>query len=151
MAKWFECKFKFSREDESGGYKSITETYLVDAVSFTEAESRVYSEVASNLRDFLLLKIAPYPIHDMVISDQGAKFYKCKVVMLTVDEKSGREKKVNQFVLVNADCIDKANEVIDDLYSTALSNFTSVSISETNIVEVLPYTENTNETQTTNN
>lgn len=138
MATWFECRFKFNREDEQGGYKSVTETFLIDAVSFTEAETRVYSEVASNLRDFKLLKIAHYKVDDISI-DTNRTWYKCKVAMTTIDEKSGKEKKVKQIVLANAGSIEEASSIVNDIFSTALSNFTSVAISETNIVEVLHY------------
>ncbi len=141
MATYFECRYKFNREDEQGGFKSTIETVLLDAISFSEAETRLYAEVASNLRDFKLTKVAPYTLHDLVFNENADKWYKCKVAMLTVDEKSGKEKKVKQIVLVAANDIQGANESINDLFSTCLSNFTSVEIKETNIVDVMPYVE----------
>jgi len=139
MANWFECKYKFNKEDSQVGFKSTTETVLMDAVSWSEAETRVYAELASNLRDFKLMKVGEYKVQDIVFNEEAEKWYRCKVSMVTVDEKSGREKKVKQIVLVAANDIKAANESINDLFSTALSNFTSVEIKETNIVEVMPY------------
>ena len=45
MANWFECKARFDKMMENGSLKKVTEPYMVDALSFTEAEARIIDEL----------------------------------------------------------------------------------------------------------
>ena len=45
MHNWFECKVSYEKMMENGMQKKVTEPYLVDALSFTEAESRIIEEI----------------------------------------------------------------------------------------------------------
>lgn len=141
MATWFECRFKYNQENEKGGVTSVSECYLVDAVSFTDAEARVYNEIGSNYREFALLKVAKYPLHDLVHNEGSDKWYKCKVAIITLDEKSGKERKQKQTIIASADNIKQAYESVDALFGGSISDYEIMDIVSTNITEILPYVE----------
>lgn len=141
MATWFECKFKYNRENQDGGYTTVTEVYLVDAVSFTDAESRVYQEIGSNYRDFVLLKVAKYPFQELIHNESGFTWYKCKVSMTSLDEKSGKEKKLRQTIMVNGNNLREAYDSVEELFADSISDYQILDIVTTNIVEILPYIE----------
>jgi hypothetical protein len=141
MASWYECKFKYNRENQDGGFTTISETYLVDAVSFTEAETRIYGEIGANYRDFLLLKVAKYPVHELIPNEEGEKWYKSKVALITFDEKSEKEKKQKQTVVVNANSVKEAYERIEEAFRGSTSDYEILDIVTTAILEVLPFAE----------
>ncbi|MBO9703421.1 MAG: DUF4494 domain-containing protein [Sporocytophaga sp.] len=141
MATWFECKFKYNREDQNGGFTTVTEVYLIDAVSFTDAEARVYDEIGSNFREFVLLTVSKYRVHELVINEEGLTWYKCKVAITSLDEKAGKEKKLKQMILVNGNNVREAYDRVEDLFSDSTSDYQILEIITTNIVEILPYHE----------
>jgi hypothetical protein len=141
MATWYECKFKYNREDQNGGFVTVTEVYLVDAVSFTDAETRVYQEVGSNYQEFVLLSVSKYKLHELVFKEEGLTWYKCKVGLTTLDEKSGKERKTKQTIVVTGNTVKEAYDVVEDLFSDSVSDYEILDIVTTAIVEVLPYYE----------
>jgi hypothetical protein len=141
MASWYECKFKYNRENQEGGFTTVSETYLVDAVSFTEAETRVYGEIGANYVDFVLLKVAKYPVHELIQDEEGEKWYKCKVALITYDEKSEKEKKQKQTVIVNGNSVREAYERIEVAFKGSTSDYEILDIVTTGIIEVMPFVE----------
>lgn len=141
MASWYECKFKYNRENQDGGFTTISETYLVDAVSFTEAESRIYQEIGANYREFVLVKVAKYPVHELIPAEEGEKWYKCKVALVSFDEKSEKEKKVKQTVIVRANTVKEAYEIIETAFRGSTSDYVILDIVTTVITEVLHFVE----------
>lgn len=147
MAKWFACKFKYNIEDQYGGFRPVTETYLIDAVSFTEAEKKVYEEVGANYRDFVLEKVDKFKVTEIVETvgldeNKPIHWYKVKVAVITLDEKSGKEKKSNQIILVSHHDIKQAYEAIEDLFSDSTSDHAITDINLTPIVELIHHIEN---------
>lgn len=66
MRTWFLCKVKYAKENEEGLLKNVSEQYLVDAVSFTEAEARIYDMLGSVIRgDFQVTSISKSNIVDV--------------------------------------------------------------------------------------
>lgn len=141
MATWFECKFKYNRENQDGGFTTVTEIYLVDAVSFTDAETRVYQEIGSNYQEFVLLKVAKFPFQELIHNESGFTWYKCKVSITSLDEKSGKEKKLKQTIMVNANNLREAYDSVEELFSGSISDYEILDIVTTSIVEILPYIE----------
>lgn len=139
MATWYECKFKYNREDQNGNVVTVNECYLVDAVSFTDAESRVYQEIGSNYREFALLKVAKYPLHELIHCEEGLTWYKSKVAITSLDEKSGKEKKLKQTIVVNGNTIKEAYDRIEEVFSDSTSDYQILDIVTTAIVEIMPY------------
>lgn len=140
MKIWFLCKIKYQREEESGKIKKISEAYLVDAVSYTEAEARIYQELGSIIRgEFEVTAITKSRFVDIFHYDDNDVWYKCKVTYLVADEKSGKEKKIINLMLVTAANVKEAYERIYESLSTMLVPFEVPEISQSPIVEIFPY------------
>lgn len=89
MHTWFECKIRYDKMLENGMQKKVTEPYLVDAMSFTEAEARIIEEITPFISgEFEVANIKKAKINEMFFDENGDKFYKAKVAFITIDEKS---------------------------------------------------------------
>ena len=140
MNTWFECTAKYIKMDESGREKKVSETYLLDAVSFTEAESRIYKELQTMVSgEFAVSKIAKTRITEIIPSDDGDRWYKAKVAFITVDEESGKEKRVAQNVLVFSDNIKDVYDQIIVAMQGMMADFEISGINESTIMDVFPY------------
>ena len=94
MHNWFECKVSFEKIMENGAQKKVTEPYLVDALSFTEAEARIIEEIRPFVSgEFTVTDIKRARLSELFFNENGDRFYKIKVYFITLDEKSGAEKK----------------------------------------------------------
>lgn len=144
MHNWFECKVKYDKVDEhTGKDKKVTETYLFDAFSFTEAEARANEEFEKMISsEFLISNLKKVNYSDIFSYDDGDRWFKCKVVLVDMDEKSGKEKKTNNYMLVQADNIKEAIEKLEKELETILVPYEVPSISESPIMDLFPYFEN---------
>jgi len=140
MASWYAGKIRYQKEDEAGSLKTISEQYLVDAISHTEAEARLYQLIVTGASDFSVPRITPYKLADLFSYEDGEKWFKAKVVYFSVDEKSGKEKKVVNYMLVNADGIDQALQRITESLRTMLIPYETEAVTLTKILDVFPYT-----------
>jgi len=140
MNTWFECTAKYIKMDENGREKKASETYLLDAISFTEAESRIYKELQTMVSgEFMVTKIAKTHVSEIIPSDNGDRWYKAKVAFITVDEESGKEKRIAQFVLVFSDSIKAAYDQIIEAMQGMMADFEISGINESTILDVFPY------------
>jgi Domain of unknown function (DUF4494) len=140
MKTWFICTVKYHREDEQGNIRKITEPYLVDAVSFTDAETRIYQELQDIIPgEFTVNDISRSNFADIFHYDDADTWYKCKVSYVTVDEIAGKEKKVTNYMLVSAHTIKEAYERLEESLSTMLVPFTVQSITVSSYMEVFVY------------
>ena len=139
MASWYLGKVNYQKEDESGRLKTITESYLVDALSFTEAEAALYKQILTGAQDFIVSKISRMRLADLFIAEDGEKWFKAKVVYYSVEEKSGKEKKVVNYMLLNADGIEEAHERLEENLKEMLIPYTTDAMTLTPILEVFPY------------
>jgi len=140
MKTWFICTVKYQKEDEQGKVQKISESYLVDAMSFTEVETRIYEELESIIRgEFVISHINKSNFADVFYFEDADMWFKCKVTYMVADEKSGKEKKVINYMLVTAQNVKQAYERIEQSLSTMLVPFQIPSISETSFVEVFNY------------
>lgn len=140
MRTWFLCKVKYAKENEEGLLKTITEQYLVDAVSFTEAEAILYDRLASQIRgDFQVTAVGKSNIVDVFEYEDADLWHKAKVTYLVVDGDSGKEKLVTQYMIVTAEDVKQAYDRILDSLSNMLVSFRVPKVEETLIVEVFPY------------
>lgn len=139
MALWFECKVRFDKMQDNGAVKKVNEPYLVDALTFTEAESRIIEEMTPFISgDFSVSAVKKTKIAEIFFNDDGDRYYMVKVNLIVIDEKSGAEKKVANFILVQAsDFEDALKKFLKGMEGT-LSDFEIVSISETPIMDVFP-------------
>lgn len=140
MKIWFICKVKYQKESEDGKVKNVSEPYLVDAVSFTEAEARIYEELGSIIRgDFQVTNISKSNIVDVFHYDDIDIWHKCKITYSVADEDSGKEKKITQFMLVSAHNVREAYDRIFESLSNMLVTFRVPDVVESPIVEIFPY------------
>ena len=140
MNTWFECTAKYIKMDENGREKKVSETYLLDAVSFTEAESRIYKELETMVSgEFAVSKIAKTKISEIIPSDNGDRWYKAKVTFITVDEESGKEKRTSQNILVFSDNIKETYDQIIEAMQGMMADFEISGINESTILDVFPY------------
>ncbi|WP_373397319.1 DUF4494 domain-containing protein [Algoriphagus halophilus] len=134
------CKVKYAKENEEGLLKNISEQYLVDAVSFTEAEAIIYDRLGSQIRgDFQVTSLSKSNIVDVFFFEDADIWYKCKVSYLVSDGDSGKEKKVTQYMIVTASDVKEAYDRIQESLSNMLVSFRVPDIVESPIVEVFPY------------
>lgn len=140
MRTFYECTVRYARENEQGLLKNVNEKYLVDAVSHTEAEATVYDKLGSIIRgDFQIKRLVPANIADIFLYDDTDTFFKCKVSYISTDLLSGKEKKVNQNMLVTAYNVKQAYDRIHESLNNMLVSFTVPYVVESPIVEVFLY------------
>lgn len=139
MSAWYECKVAYQKVLENGKSAKMNEVYLVDAVSFTEAETRIYKELSELLGDFSLKTVKRASITELVHNEEADKWYKVKVSLITYDEKSGKERKSNQIILTSAENLREAFDSVTDLFSGSISDHEIIEIVSTPIVEIFPF------------
>ena len=140
MKIWFEATVRYARENDQGLLKNVSEKYLVDAASHMEAEERIYDLLGDTIRgDFQVKRLVPSNIVDVFFYEDADVWHKCKVSYMSVDADSGREKKVNQFILLTATDIRQAYDRVNESLGHMLVSFDTVSITESPILEVFPY------------
>lgn len=141
MNTWFECKVKFDREIENAEIKSVTEPYLVDALSFTEAEARIIKETAPFATgEFTVTAVNKRKIGEMVYDENGDRWYRCKINYITVDEKKGMEKKTAEIIMVQAIDFSTALTNLKNSLTDTLGDYEIAQINETLIMDVFEYT-----------
>lgn len=140
MRTWFLCKVKYAKETEQGLLKNVSEQYLVDAVSFTEAEARIYDMLGSVIRgDFQVTNISKSNLVDVFFYEDIDIWHKCKITYIVADGDSGKEKKVTQFMIVTAHDVKEAYERIFESLNNMLVSFRVTEVTESPIIEVFPY------------
>ena len=139
MALWFECKVRFDKMQNNGSVKKVNEPYLVDALTFTEAESRIIEEITPYISgEFSISAVKKTRISEIFFNEDGDRFYMVKVNFVTIDEKSGNEKKSASFILVQASEFKDACKKFEEGMEGTLSDYEVVSITETMIMDVFP-------------
>lgn len=127
-----------TRNEEMFKQKTVTESYLIDAVSYTDAEARLYRVVADNTPEFTVTALRPMTVHDVFHLDGGDNWYKAKAVYTTEDEKSGKEKKVTNVMLVNAATLRDAHDRLEQGLRQMLVPYEITELTLTPILEVVP-------------
>lgn len=141
-AKWFETKVKYDKLMENGLMKTVTEPYVVDALSFTEAESRIMEEISVYLSgEMTITDIKPASYKEIFFSDMEAddRWFKTKLQFITIDEKTEKERKQNIYYLVQAGSVQRAVKAIDEMMGKTMIDYTISSIAETAIVDVFEH------------
>ena len=140
MRNWFESKVTHEKTLENGMQKKVTESYLLDAVSWTEAEARTISELKPYISgEFTIANIKRYKLSELFFSENGDRYFKVKVQFITLDEKSGSEKKISAYMLAQANDIDQAQEVIKKGMKGTQADYVIAEVKETKIMDVFPY------------
>ncbi len=140
MNNWFTVKVKYTKQLENGCFKRVTEPYLIAAMSFTDAEARVYEELGSLIRgEFSVNVITKADFHDIFHYDDADTWYKCKITYEGATEDSDKPKNVTQNFLITAHSAKEAYERLQDSLSALMVGFTITSVVQSDIVDVFPY------------
>lgn len=140
MHNWFICKVSFEKVLENGMQKRVTEPYLVDALSFTEAEARIIEEIRPFISgEFTVVDVSRKPVSELFFNESGDLFYKIKVYFITLDEKGGAEKRTAATMISQASNLKEAIAVLEEGMKGTMADYRIVSVSETQIMDVFPY------------
>ena len=140
MNKWFECTIRYEKQLEEGKIAKVTERYLVDALTFTEAEARIIEEMKQLISgEFYVTNINPQKYSELFWNEKADKWFKTKVNFIVLDEEKGVEKKVANYMLVQANDLKEARELLVEGMKGSMADWEIASISETKILDVYKY------------
>lgn len=137
---WFEVKARYEQTQDDGTGKKVIETFVVDATDFAKAYNKACEYAEENLTqgEFEIVheKIAPYS--EVLLSDNAGddRYYRVKVILITLDEKANKEKKTPVYHLVQAGSVEKARKYTSDEYSESMMDFHIEAVVETKISDV---------------
>lgn len=136
---WFESKVRYEKTMENGKNKKVVEPYLVDALSFTEAEARTIEEVTPFISGEFSIMAIKRAAYDETFLGDGDRFFKCRIAFVTLDEKTNTEKKTKSNMLVQANNLQEAKDYLVEQMKTTMADYTIEMVKETDIVDVFPY------------
>jgi hypothetical protein len=140
MNSWYTVKVKYTKELEDGTFKRVTEPYLVDSVSFTDAEARIYEEVGSYVRgEFMITGMAKTDYADIISYEDDGHWYKCRATYESLDADTGKSKKVSHNYLVMASNVKEAFDRITESLSGMTVTIEISGIALSPIVDVIPF------------
>ena len=138
-SSWFECSVSYEKVQEDGTERRITEKYVVEAFSFTEAEANITNQIVNYVSGELKVKgIVPAQYNEIFFSDADSDDYwfKVKVKFINFDERSNKEKYTNVIYLVQGSDISSAKAYIENILSSSMLDFDLCGINETKILDV---------------
>lgn len=151
VSKFFEVKIQYQKTLEDGKEKKVTEQYVVEALSFTEAEARIIEEMSAYIADSIDVvaeKIAPY--NEIFLSDKSDddKWFISKVGFITIDERTAKEKKQTFRYLVQAETSEKAMDYTKEMFSHGMSDYSIDAVQDTPTLEVFFLYDNKDSVET---
>lgn len=143
MNYWFECKVSYERQADSMGMKKVSESYLVDALSFTEAEERIIKEIRPfvSVGELDVVNIRRARIAELFLNDEAEddRYFRAKVNFITVDEKSGSEKKTSATMIVKSDSLPNAVTELKAQLDSQMASYEIAAVTDTQILDVFQY------------
>jgi len=137
---WYDCSVKYRKTTEEGAQKVVTESYLIDAISFTEAESRINEKMSEFIsEEFIVSNIKLTNISEVHSFDNSDCWFKAKVSLIAYDEATGKEQKSNFYLLTEANDAKDAYDKTVVIMKTTMSDYSIPAITETKIMEVFPF------------
>lgn len=140
MANWFECKVKYGKTLETGIQKTVTEAFLVDALSFTEAEGRIIEELRPFVSgEFMVSAIKRANYSEVYFDETGDRWFRCRVAFITLDEKTGVEKLTPTNILIQASEHSQAVENLNLCMKGTMADWRLTAVNETRLLDVYRY------------
>ena len=137
---WYECKVKYRKTNETGESKNVTETYLLDAVSYTEAEKRITEEMSAyTSEEFRITNIKVANFSEVHPFENSDRWFKSKISLISYDDESGKERKSNIYMLIQANDVKEAFENTEQALQETMGEFSIPAITESPILDVFPY------------
>lgn len=146
---WFECKVRYEKTQEDGSEKMVNELYVVDALSFTEAEASIIDNMSVYVSgEFKVANINPANYNEIFFSgnDDDDLWFKARLAFITIDEKKG-EKRTYVNYLIQAKCIERAKRYVDEVMGKTMNDYELKSLSETKIFDVFEHEPSTDNKQ----
>ena len=139
-SNWFECKVRYEKTTEEGLQKKVTEQYVVDALSFSEAEQRITEEMSAYISgEFEVTDVKKAQYKEVFFDDQSDRYYKAKLQFITIDERTEKEKRSAVTYLVQAATLDGAVKNINEVMDGTMIDYEKSNIAETKIIDVFEY------------
>lgn len=133
---------------EDGTFKRVSEPYLVAAMTFTDAEARIYEELGSLIRgEFMVTGITRADFHDIYHYEDADTWYKCKITYESYDGESSKAKKTSQTFLVTAHTVKEASERLKESLSGMMIDYVIKSVVESPLVDVFPFGDDEEKTE----
>ena len=143
MNYWFECKVSYERQADSMGMKKVSESSLVDALSFTEAEERIIKEIRPfvSVGELEVVNIRRARIAELFLNEEAEddRYFRAKVNFITVDEKSGSEKKTSATMIVKSDSLPNAVTELKAQLDSQMASYEIAAVTDTQILDVFQY------------
>jgi hypothetical protein len=141
MQTWFECKVKYLKVSESGNEQTVTENFLLDAVSYTDAETRIIRQMQQMVKggEFSIVDIKKSRIAEVFPYESGEWWFKATINLVTIDEDAGREKKIRSYYLLMADDINEALSRLEESLSYIVIPYVTTALALSTIADVFPY------------
>lgn len=139
---WFETRIRYDKTMEDGRNKKVTEQYVVEALSFSEAERRITEEMSHYVSGEFEVKAIELAVYSEIFFsdiDTDDKWFKAKLAFITLDEKTGKEKRSPVTYLVQAASLDKARAYVKEVMEKTLIDYDVISISETHFIDVFEH------------
>lgn len=140
----FEVGVRMERTLESGKVAKVVEQFVVDALSFTEAETRIISEVGAYGTDIEVLTMKRSRCAELIGDGSKEKWFRARVNYITVDEKTDKVNKTPHYYFVNADSIAEAKSMVDAFFRETLIDYSIATLDETKVLEVFRHNLNAN-------
>lgn len=141
-AEWYEVSIKYDKLQDDGTQKPVSEQYVLDAFSFTEAEASITEEMSAYIRgDFKISSIKPSTFREIFFSDMNNDdhWFKAKLQFITIDEKTDKEKRSAVNYLVQAHTLPQAVKYIEEVMGSTMIDYVISNISETKILDVFEH------------
>ena len=138
---WFEVSLRYRKISEDGREKSVTEQYVVDSISFSEAEERILKEMEQFIRGDYSVKAIKKAYKEVFFTNdgEGDKWYKAKLQFIIIDENTGKEKRSNVIYLVQSSSLNAVCKSIDEIMDGSFFDYESMSVQETKILDVFKH------------
>jgi hypothetical protein len=139
MAIWYSCKIQYLKQFDGDKMKIVSEEYLIDAVSFTDAEARIYKCMSDSIKDFNIVSVRKTNIKDVFNYEDCEIWYRCKMSYLSIDDSNGKEKRVNSYMLLAAENPKQAYDRLQESLASMIVPFDITDVNLTTIIDVFPY------------
>lgn len=140
MHTWFECKIKYEKVADEGKIVKVAESYLVDALSFTEAEARIIQEMEPFISgEFQVSNVRRARINELFFDENGDRWYRAKIVFIQFDEQKCVEKEVTATMYVQASGFKEAHEGLEKGMKGSMADYRITSITESPVIDVYKY------------
>lgn len=141
MSDWFTVKIKFFTQQENGSINFKTESYMLNAMTFTEAEARLLTIMTEYIPEYELLACVKTKVSGVIIDETQEKFFKAKLSFVSADPDGGKEKKVTENYIIQADGLIEAYQKLETRMAGSIVDWEIPSISQINITDVFPYVD----------